>query len=150
MYQASDPKQLLHVVAFHFIWQDCSHVKRIFQKDWVFSHAQNRYNSFSVSMWQNVHFPLSTRPSFSKKLFVDISWCKNLKLKTISFEFFVHWNNELVSRFPVHGLAWREVDFVEPFLMTYTRPLNLLETNFLCTSLDGLYFLKKWRGSFRS
>ena len=75
--------------SFSMILPDCSHENKLFQKDWVFSHVQNRCNRCSVSFRQKVHFSLSVNPNLCKKLLVDSRRCRNLKLKTISFELFV-------------------------------------------------------------
>ena len=63
--------------SFSMILPDCSHENKLFQKDWVFSHVQNRCNRCSVSFRQKVHFSLSVNPNLCKKLLVDSRRCIN-------------------------------------------------------------------------
>ena len=67
--------------SFSMILPDCSHENKLFQKDWVFSHVQNRCNRCSVSFRQKVHFSLSVNPNLCKKLLVGSRRCRNLKIK---------------------------------------------------------------------
>ena len=86
------PKQVSTWKAYSLltILQACIHEKTWFQKQRLLLHSQNKWKRLSLPYWQKVHFSLSIRPIFLRKLLVESRRCRNLKLKTMSFELLVH------------------------------------------------------------
>ena len=68
------------------IWHDWSHES---QKGLVVWHFQNVCVKWSFSSRQKIQFSSSLTPIFCRKLLVGKRLCKNLKLKSISFELIV-------------------------------------------------------------